>query len=208
MGDILIRLYLAGPDVFRPDALPYGQKLKEICEQHGAVGLYPLDEALIDPTARVIFRSNVDLIRSADAVVANLTPFRGPSADAGTIWEVGMAYGLGLPVVGYSEEKEPYAERAKKTTQNQPEGWQIESFGLEDNLMISCGITTLKDSFEAAVVAAIHLAQARKLSEDQRASEQKQCHAPPSPRRHPLQVTQVTFFAISVFLLLLVLLSI
>ena len=41
-------------------------------------------------------------MRSCDAAVANLTPFRGVSADAGTAFEVGFMRALGRPVLGYT----------------------------------------------------------------------------------------------------------
>ncbi|MDY0273631.1 MAG: nucleoside 2-deoxyribosyltransferase, partial [Advenella sp.] len=37
------KIYLAGPDVFRHDAVDYGQQLKALCESFGFAGLYPLD---------------------------------------------------------------------------------------------------------------------------------------------------------------------
>ncbi|MBF3251460.1 hypothetical protein HKW75_19835, partial [Pseudomonas aeruginosa] len=39
-------IYLAGPDVFRPDAEAHGETLKALCAEFGFVGLYPLDHAL------------------------------------------------------------------------------------------------------------------------------------------------------------------
>lgn len=39
-------IYLAGPDVFRPDAEAHGEMLKALCAEFGFLGLYPLDHAL------------------------------------------------------------------------------------------------------------------------------------------------------------------
>ena len=41
-------VYLAGFDVFYPDALARGEYLKALCATHGLEGLYPLDAALPD----------------------------------------------------------------------------------------------------------------------------------------------------------------
>ena len=37
-----MKIYLAGPDVFLPDAVAIGQRKREICLRHGVTGLYPL----------------------------------------------------------------------------------------------------------------------------------------------------------------------
>ena len=41
-----MRVYLAGPDVFHPDAVTLGQRKKELCAQFGLVGVFPLDNDL------------------------------------------------------------------------------------------------------------------------------------------------------------------
>ncbi|KAH2843018.1 hypothetical protein KXW36_000355, partial [Aspergillus fumigatus] len=47
----IMKIYLAGPDVFLPDALDIGKQKVAICERYGVRGLYPLDTA-IDLSAR------------------------------------------------------------------------------------------------------------------------------------------------------------
>lgn len=66
----------------------------------------------------------------ADAVIANLTPFRGPSADVGTAWELGYAAGRGLPVFAYTGALDHYGARVRV------DGLLIEDFDLADNLML------------------------------------------------------------------------
>ena len=51
------------------------------------------------------------LIDSCRALLANVTPFRGPSADVGTAWEMGYASGQGKPVVAYSDDLSVYREK-------------------------------------------------------------------------------------------------
>ncbi len=79
------------------------------------------------------------------AVIANLTPFRGPSADAGTVYEIGFARGLGLRVFGYATVAQDFLDRtlaaipARQAEDGgwwDPDGLLIEQFGLFDNLMI------------------------------------------------------------------------
>lgn len=91
-------IYLAGPDVFRPDAEAHGETLKALCAEFGFLGLYPLDHALPadirEPAAQAawVYRANVGLIERADCVLANLEPFRGSEPDSGTAFEVGYAW--------------------------------------------------------------------------------------------------------------------
>lgn len=39
-------VYMAGPDVFLPDAAEIGRRKRELCGMHGLVGICPLDNAL------------------------------------------------------------------------------------------------------------------------------------------------------------------
>src|SRR3546814_1957018 len=53
MLSMIRSLYLAGPDVFRPDARERGRELKARCAQFGIEGLFPLDQEVagnrVDP---------------------------------------------------------------------------------------------------------------------------------------------------------------
>lgn len=140
-----MKLYLAGPDVFLPDARALGAVKKARAAAAGHVAFFPLDAALdvdfaADPgpvVAAAIFAANRAMIEAADAVLANLTPFRGASADAGTVWEVGFAAGLGKPVFGYSNVAAPFADRTRALIGPAGDGLEVEDFALpSDNLMI------------------------------------------------------------------------
>jgi nucleoside 2-deoxyribosyltransferase len=133
-----MRVYLAGPDVFFPNALEVGEQKKRICAQHGFEGVYPLDaqfDSLSDLGSQVdmghkTFDLMVELMDSCDLVIANLTPFRGPSMDVGTAVEIGYMHGCAKPVFGYTNVVKDYSERVE------PDGFMVESFGLADNLMV------------------------------------------------------------------------
>ena len=145
-----MKVYLAGPDVFLPDAADRADAMRRICREHGLTAISPLDpapdesaaESAADPHA--IARRNEAHIRRSDAVLANLTPFRGPGADPGTVYEVGFARALGRPVFGYATVALDHAARVRalpgsSQTRNAC-GLAIEDFGLFENLMIDCGI--------------------------------------------------------------------
>ena len=141
------KIYLAGPDVFEKDALQIGESLKVLCSEHGFEGLFPLDNVLEakDPKelAKQIRQANIELIRQADIVMANLNPFRGLEPDSGTVYEVGFAEALGKPVFGYANDLRTMKERIvdahnlSQADQYCLEGLLIEDFELSHNLMLT-----------------------------------------------------------------------
>src|SRR5581483_9640188 len=153
-----MRIYLAGPEVFLPDAIAVGRRKQEICARHGLTGLFPLDNELAaraeEPLSRRIFAANSAMMERADAIIANLTPFRGPSADAGTVYELGFMLGLRRAgrnklCLGYSNVALSYLEKARDLFALTPNGsgvlrdeqeLDVENFGLADNLMIIHGL--------------------------------------------------------------------
>jgi nucleoside 2-deoxyribosyltransferase len=132
-----MRVYLAGPDVFHPDAVTLGQRKKELCAQFGLVGVFPLDNELdlqrLNPHAQgmAIFHANTKLMDECDAVIANMTPFRGPSCDPGTAYEIGYMRGLGKAVLAYSNTSTPFTDRSTGL-----DSQTIEKFDMVDNLML------------------------------------------------------------------------
>nr|WP_277037362.1 nucleoside 2-deoxyribosyltransferase [Caballeronia mineralivorans] len=142
------RVYLAGFDVFRSDALSHGQHLKALCQARGMVGLYPLDGDVpdeLEPRAKAqwICRANMDAIRSADVVMANLNDFRGAGEpDSGTAFEAGFAAALGKPIWAYVDDDRPLLERVSVSTDGSAaycaKGFAVEDFGLNVNLMLAC----------------------------------------------------------------------
>ncbi|MBV9747490.1 MAG: nucleoside 2-deoxyribosyltransferase, partial [Acetobacteraceae bacterium] len=148
------KLYLAGPDVFLPDAEAVGRRKRALCEAFGFEGWYPLDNEIESQgvpadTAMAIYRGNSAMMRVADAIVANLTPFRGPSADVGTAFELGFMAALGKPCFAYSNDGRPFLARARETPGLAPaagggwtdaDGLRAEDFGLAENLMLDCAL--------------------------------------------------------------------
>jgi nucleoside 2-deoxyribosyltransferase len=83
------------------------------------------------------------LMREADIGLFNLSPFRGPSADPGTVFELGMMMAMGKRVFGYRNTELLYHQRVRD------DGYMIERFGLGDNLMIDCAIVEAGGSISA-----------------------------------------------------------
>ncbi|MDX1581677.1 MAG: nucleoside 2-deoxyribosyltransferase [Alphaproteobacteria bacterium] len=140
-------LYLAGPDVFLPQAREIGALKQQLCAGAGHEGLYPLDEdesVFGDP--RAIFKANCALMDKADAGLFNLSPFRGPAADSGTVFELGYMAARGKGLIAYTAAQRPYADRVAEgfgpfiRNQGLPwdrDGLMVEDFGLMDNLMLT-----------------------------------------------------------------------
>ncbi|HQT46712.1 MAG: nucleoside 2-deoxyribosyltransferase [Acidocella sp. 20-63-7] len=138
--------YLAGPDVFLPNAAQHAAAKIAICAKYGITGrapLHPEVERVMclprDAAWREIYRWDVEMMEACAIVIANLTPFRGASADAGTLVEIGWFLGRGRPVFGYSNCALPFAARsmAQRSALPDPlEGLGVEGFDLPDNLMI------------------------------------------------------------------------
>ena len=147
----------------REQALRVADEKKAICAELGLKGVFPFDLEIRLPRtsstdtgaamARAIAEKDETLVRRCDAVIANVTPFRSPSADVGTVYEVGFARGLGKPVFGYTNDDRPYAERVlgdlAKTADAKydatgsaheavcdADGLSVEPFGCSDNLMV------------------------------------------------------------------------
>ena len=143
------KLYLAGPDVFLPDAAAMAEAKCALCARFGLHGIAPFNPALdmnrpVETLWRAIYEDDLAMMRESDAVIANLTPFRGASADAGTLVELGWFLGQGKPVFGYSNSAVPFALRARGQAALAGEplaGLAIEDFGLADNLMIQGSLT-------------------------------------------------------------------
>ena len=106
---------------------------------------------------------------ASDAVVANLTPFRGISADVGTAYEMGWAFARGLPVFAWSDDLRPICERVA-TARPGPDGgliddadWEVENFDRPDNLMLTEGLAApIQSDLEAALKACAAWFQAKR----------------------------------------------
>ena len=133
--------YLAGPDVFLPDAVAHAARKVEICRRFGLRGLPPLNQdvetaAKASDVWQSIYEKDIAMMERCDIIIANLTPFGGASADAGTLIEVGWFLGKGKPIFGYSNTPESFEQRMRRQLGESYADLGIEGFHLPDNLMI------------------------------------------------------------------------
>jgi nucleoside 2-deoxyribosyltransferase len=155
------KIYLAGPEVFLRNPREIGDAKVAICARYGLDGRFPLDDGLhFDgaPTrdhGYAIYRGNEKLMGECDAIIANLTPFRGPGMDVGTAFEIGYMRAKGKKLFGYTNSPLCLFDRVLKAD---PKGFKrrkepapgiifedseklgVEQFGFADNLMIDSAI--------------------------------------------------------------------
>jgi len=184
-----IHAYLAGPDVFFSNAVVISEEKKAKLAAVGIIGHFPLDNqitvsAFDDPqqTAHAIAKANEQLMMDCCAknrmgiILANMTPFHGPSMDVGTAFEVGFMSALAatqdnILIIGYTDDARLFEDRVaeelyggkehlrqKEGLLYSADGTMIEAFGGADNLMITHAIEKTGGkivlSFDAAVALA------------------------------------------------------
>ena len=168
------KVYLAGPTVFHPDFAAIFRDRKKLCAEFGFEGVAPIDgDAELAPAtddhaglrllAAAIRKANVDKIRTCDAIIADITPFRGPGADDGTAWEMGYGEALGKVVLAFSEQADKtYATQVAKRPGVRPitgedsqlvdvDALLVENFLLPANLMLAAGPEKVLPSFNTAL---------------------------------------------------------
>lgn len=155
-----LKVYVAGPDVFRKDAEEFFKKVVQYGEKIGVEILVPLDPSLTRP--RQIFYHNVRQLDACDCVVANVDVFRGAEPDSGTAWEIGYACAKGKLVIAYCESDDRTVEQKHLAYFNLnkeeypgnilPDQMSTERWGYKTNLMLWFGV---RDHITGNVFAAL-----------------------------------------------------
>lgn len=149
-----MRIYLAGPDVFRPDVIDWAAQVRRRLAEHGHQALIPIDGEAT--SAHGIYHANLAMLRAADAVLANLNAFRGSEPDSGTCFEVGFATALGKPVIAYLDDGRSLKEKlggSDGVALVDADGLTVEDFGLPLNLMLALPCHTVVGDLDAAIEA-------------------------------------------------------
>jgi nucleoside 2-deoxyribosyltransferase len=163
---IIMKVYIAGPDVFRKNGMEVLDSKKYLCEEVEYEGLTPFDKKF-DFTNKtnaeirhVIYSNNVSLMKECDIIIADMNNFRHNEQDSGTIFEIGFGSALGKPIYIYSDDDRLLLDRTLDNVKN-PEtvgnlvyddnGFEIENFGVGYNLMISESTTFVKGTFQEAL---------------------------------------------------------
>ena len=151
-----VRVYLAGPEVFLPNAREVLDQKIALTMAAGLIPVAPGDLVIPEyPTKKqkglAISAHDEALMRSGDAIIANLTPFRGIHADTGTCFELGFMCALGKPAFAYTNDARGQFERTAEHCDGKivrdasgrprgPDGFAVEDFDMIDNLMMHGGV--------------------------------------------------------------------
>ncbi|MEM7180911.1 MAG: nucleoside 2-deoxyribosyltransferase [Spirochaetota bacterium] len=152
------KIYIAGPEVFLPNADDVLAHNKALCADYGFIGLSPLDTEIVQSRephspielAEKIFQANCQLIDECDIVIANCNPFRLAIVDDGTSFEIGYAFANQKLIYGHIRKKKPLPEIVQEriATGLHKSGYLIdregyllnEDFGNTINLMLEFSI--------------------------------------------------------------------
>ena len=149
-------VYLAGPEVFLPNAREILDRKIALTREAGLVPVSPGDLELPKLDSKwelglAISRIDEQLMDSADAIIANLTPFRGIAADTGTCFELGYMCAQGKAAFAYTNVKDDHGTRTRELyngavridergAPRDPDGILVEDMGFIDNLMLHGGV--------------------------------------------------------------------
>lgn len=161
-----VGVYVAGPDVFYPNAKELADNARELGVKYGLKSLIPIDNEIVGdfktPTelSEEIYRKNVEMIDRAAITIANISPFRGPSADSGTVWEIGYSVGKNMVVFAFTDDMSEYKSRVSKDDTN-----IVENFKLTEVGIIANAVHSISPSIEEAFRKAQEYVQEIKLKE-------------------------------------------
>lgn len=153
-----MKIYIAGPEVFLENAIEVLGAKKRLCAQYGHEGVSPFDTDIENVTNDLdcglrIAAANEGLIEECDAVIANISPYRGHNADPGTIYEIGYARGRRKLIFAYTYDKMTHSNRIctnfykgnvedfKDFKRGRLDKQFIDDFGMAENAMIDGGVT-------------------------------------------------------------------
>lgn len=114
------KIYIAGPECFYTRGYDMLAEMRKKSESKGFGVTLPNDHPLdldnpdLQKRADSIFADLDVVMKESTAIIADLEAYRGSEPDSGTIYEIGMAYALGLRCYGYTRDKRPLAAKDQK----------------------------------------------------------------------------------------------
>ena len=152
-----VKVYLAGPEVFLTKAREQLDRKIALPREAGLVPVAPGDFVIPPQRTRRQFGhaiSEIDerMMDSADAIIANITPYHGVSADVGTCYELGYMCAQGKFAYAYTNVAADMKTRTVShyngdvftdpngRLRGRRDGLSIEDVDMVDNLMMQGGI--------------------------------------------------------------------
>ena len=151
-----IKVYLAGPEVFLRNAREQLAFKIALTRAAGLIPVSPGDFVIPpQPTKRqfghAISEIDEEMMSSAEAIIANLTPYHGVSADTGTCYELGFMCGQGKLAFAYTNVSADHRQRTVEHYGGDvgidehgrlrgADGLAIEDVDMVDNLMMQGGV--------------------------------------------------------------------
>lgn len=108
-------IYIASPECFYLDGNDRLNAMRRRSESLGFDVSLPNDKPLkldhedLRRNADTIFKNCADSMNISTAIIVDLEFYRGPEADGGSIYEIGMAYARGIRCFGYTRDKRTMA---------------------------------------------------------------------------------------------------
>lgn len=104
-------IYIAGPECFYFNGTERLRAMRAAAESCGLSVTLPNDNELdlnhtdLRLNADAIFANCAESMNRSTGIICDLEYFRGPEPDSGSIYEIGMAYALGIRCYGYTRDK-------------------------------------------------------------------------------------------------------
>lgn len=151
-----LKVYLAGPEVFLANAREQLDRKIALTRAAGLVPVSPGDFTIPpQPSKRRLGHaiSEIDerMMNEADAIIANLTPYHGVSADTGTCYELGYMCAQGKLAYAYTNVAATLRQRTVELYGGDVvtdasgrlrgrDGLAVEDMDMSDNLMMQGGV--------------------------------------------------------------------
>lgn len=158
------RVYLSDVKRYGEDAeVVYGQ-LKELCASYGLEAVTPCDWAegypqteSSNPYARAaaLTENYCRLVRSCEAVIADLNDYRGYECSNDVGFECGMGFEMGKKLFGYMKDARPCIERIPHMGEaaefRDMTGSNVENFDYPANLMFGSSMQIYEGTLESVI---------------------------------------------------------
>ena len=158
------RVYLSDVIRYEEDAREVYGRLKELCASYGLEAVTPCDWADGFPEtesanpyvrAAALTENYCRLVRSCDAVIADLNDYRGYECSNDVGFECGMGFEMGKKLFGYMRDARPCIEKIPHLGEaaefRDMTGCNVENFNYPANLMFGSSMKIYEGDFEQII---------------------------------------------------------